>query len=71
MSRLTRVFPLCTHPGCEHRRTWPTISEAVEAALREPWVNHSTGHAICACHYPAAQPTFPCDAVLSRPAAWA
>jgi hypothetical protein len=54
----------CTYDGCTHRRTWETQQELVDALARESWVDHDTGTAVCSCHYPAAQPTFPCDVIL-------
>jgi hypothetical protein len=54
------IWPLCTFPGCGHRRTWETPQKAEQAMLRHrEWV--ANGTAVCWCHGAEAGATFPCD----------
>lgn len=54
------VWPYCTFPGCDHKRTWRTPDSATAASERHPsWVVGS--QAVCYCHGADNGATFPCD----------
>jgi hypothetical protein len=54
------VWPVCTFPGCDHKRTWREIAQAQLAYQRHSsWVVGD--RATCYCHGLLADPTFPCD----------
>lgn len=54
------VWPHCTFPGCDHRRTWHDIAQVTRAADAHPgWVDGDK--AICYCHGLEQGATFPCD----------
>lgn len=54
------VWPRCTFPGCDHRRTWRT-----QASVSSAYQRHSSwvvgNKAICYCHGLEQGATFPCD----------
>jgi hypothetical protein len=53
------VWPVCTFPGCECRRTWRRADYAMAAYQRHHgWTRGD--EAICLCHG-AQVATFPCD----------
>jgi len=52
-------WPVCTYPGCDHMRTWPTEKQATAAMLRHHWTDGD--RAICYCHGLEEGATFPCD----------
>lgn len=59
------VWPYCTFPGCDHKRTWRKETQVVAAYDRHPsWVVGDK--AICYCHGQEAGATFPCDETQKR-----
>jgi hypothetical protein len=59
MSKLW-VWPRCTYPDCDCRRTWKTERQAHSAYERHPGWTRGT-RAICYCHGLEEGATFPCD----------